>query len=138
MNHWKDFSTAAILTQWATGTQRIRVLLLCSFLIISSIKSGSGADFLNFLGQPLLNTDQQRLAGNWVNLDIIESYFFVSANVDLLDEEMLTLNTPSGSSGRRMPRAAGSTCSGTRAKPGCFASPLRDTNLFMRSTAASR
>lgn len=75
MNHWKDFSTAAILAQWATGTQRIRVLLLCSFLIISSIKSGSGADFLNFLGQPLLNTDQQRLAGNWVNLDIIESYF---------------------------------------------------------------
>lgn len=97
MNQIKDFSTAAILAQWATGSQRIRVLLLCSFLIISSIKSGLGADFLNFLGQPLLNTDQQRLAGNWVSLDIIESYYFVSTNVDLLDEEMLTLNTPAGS-----------------------------------------
>ncbi len=97
MNHRKDFTTAAILAQWAGGTQRIRVLLLCSFLILTSIRSSLGADFLNFLGQPILNNDQQRLAGNWASLDIVDSYYFVSVNTEALNNDMLTLNTPAGS-----------------------------------------
>lgn len=97
MKHVKTSSMAAIPGKQATGSSGIRMILICCILTIHSVRSGYGADFLNFLGQPLLNTDQQRLAGNWVHLDMVESYYFVSANTYLLDEDMLTLNTPVGS-----------------------------------------